>query len=185
VGKEEWSENYALMDGATATAPEMIDGNLKTSGKTAFPSGSDQAYGMSAVSEALVTLPEKQSIYKVVIHSPNLKTFDLMADKGDDNWHKVKEVKSVQSSPIELRISAAITDKIKIRVRSTSDDAEVRRERRARGGWGGGNRGNRRAPAQIDEIELYGYASSGQIASTAQSEEKTSEEDELDQLLTK
>ena len=186
VGKEEWSDNYALMDGVTATAPEMIDGNLKTSGKTAFPTGADQAYATSSISEVVVTLPEKQSIYKVVIHSANLKTFDLMADKGDNNWYTVKEVKSVRRNPIEVRLSA-ITNKIRVRVKATTSDAEFRREREAGRGWDGGGtrRGNRRAPADISEIELYGYASSAQVASTAPSEEKMSEEDELDQLLNK
>jgi len=175
VGKEEWSKNYSLADGVTATAPEMIDGNLKTSGKTASPAGTDQSRGTPAVSEAIVTLPERKSIYKVIIYSSNLRTFDLMADKGDNNWERIKEVKSVQGSPIELRVST-LTNKIKVRVKSTTDDAKVGREQRSRAG--GGRRGRRRAPGDISEIEIYGYASSEQAAST-------SEEAELDKLLSK
>ncbi len=36
--KQEWSENYAQMDGATSTSPQMIDGNLQTVGETSSPS---------------------------------------------------------------------------------------------------------------------------------------------------
>jgi len=185
VGKEDWSDNYALMDGATATAPEMIDDDLKTSGKSAPPAAGERSRDIASVSEAVVTLPEKRSIYKVVIHSSNLKTFDLMADKGGNNWEKIKEVKSVPSRPIELRVST-VTNKIKVRVKATTDDAKVGRERRSRAG-GGGRRGRGRAPADISEIEVYGYASSEQAASTAKSEEEAKSEEDalLDQLLSK
>ena len=30
---QEWSENYALMDGVQSTSPETIDGNLETIGE--------------------------------------------------------------------------------------------------------------------------------------------------------
>jgi hypothetical protein len=177
VGTEEWSENYALMDGATATAPEMIDGDLKTSGQTSFPEELSSFMRSSPASEAIVTLPEKMSIYRVVINSPNLKIFDIFSDKGDDNWELIKENQKAKTNPVEVRISTN-TDKIRIRVRTTTDDAGLNRAS-GRGGWG--NRTRQRAPATINEIELYGFASSETGASAGGT--KSAEEEELDQLL--
>jgi hypothetical protein len=181
VGTEEWSENYALMDGVTATSPEMIDGNVKTSGQTSFPEGADSSmYGSSPPSEAIVTLPERMSIYRIVINSPNLVVFDVFADKGDNDWEMIKENQKVSKNPANVRVST-VTDKIRIRVRTTKDDAEVGRRSRARS-WGGRTSGRQRAPATINEIELYGFATSG--ISTQAGETKSAEEEELDRLLT-
>ncbi len=33
---QEWSNNYALMDGVQSTSPEMIDGNFETIGEAAL-----------------------------------------------------------------------------------------------------------------------------------------------------
>ena len=131
VGTEEWSENYALMNGATATSPEMIDGNVKTSGQTSFPEGADASmYGSSPPSEAIVTLPERMSIYRIVINSPDLQVFDVLSDKGDNDWEVIKENQKVTKNPIDVRVST-VTDKIRIRVRTTSGDAEAGRKSRA------------------------------------------------------
>ena len=35
--EQEWSENYCLADGVGCTAPEMIDGDINTVGRTTFP----------------------------------------------------------------------------------------------------------------------------------------------------
>lgn len=181
VGEGGWSEDYALMDGVTATAPEMIDGDLKTSAKTSFPEGASASmYGSSPPSEAIITLPEKKSIYRIVIYSPNLKTFDILSDKGNNNWETIKEVKSVQQSPVDVRVSTT-TDKIRIRVKTTTDDAELGRRDRARS-WGGRRIGRQRAPAIIEEIELYGYATASKAGSAQATKE--AEEKELDKLLT-
>ncbi|HIE27638.1 TPA: hypothetical protein EYP66_10155 [Candidatus Poribacteria bacterium] len=179
IGTDKWSENYALMDGVTATSPEMIDGDVKTSGQTTFPEGADVfMYGTSPPSEAIITLPKRMSIYRVVINSPNLVTFDIFVDKGDNDWEIVKENQKVTKNPVDVRLSAN-TDKIRIRVRTTTDDAEVGRQSRARS-WRGSRGGRQRAPATINEIELYGFATSG----TEVSAEEAAEEEELDKLLT-
>jgi hypothetical protein len=181
VGTENWSENYALKDGVTATSPEMVDGDVKTSGKTAFPEGADASmYGTSPPSEAIVTLPERMSIYRIVIHSPDLKVFDVLSDKGSNDWEVIKENQKMTKNPIDVRVST-ITNKVRIRVRTTSTDAEVGRQSRARN-WGGRQSGRQRAPATINEIELYGFATGGAGASSA--ETKAAEEEELDKLLT-
>lgn len=181
VGTENWSENYALKDGVTATSPEMIDGDVKTSGQTTFPEGADASmYGSSPPSEVIVTLPERMSIYRIVIHSPNLTIFDVLADKGNNNWEKIKENQKMTENPVDVRVSTN-TDKIRIRVKTTADDADVGRKSRARS-WGGRQTGRQRAPATINEIELYGFATGGAGASST--ETKAAEEEELDKLLT-
>ena len=164
LSKQEWSENYTQMAGVTATSRQMIDGNLRTVGETRFPAESRGFRGTSPPSEVVITLPEKKMIRRVVIHSENLKTFDILADKDGSakgpNWQLIKEVKSVHTNPTELSISTAfLTDKIRIRVLHTTSDSSVRRQQRARSGGGRRSRGNQRAAAKINEVELYGYKS--------------------------
>ena len=182
VAKQEWSENYAAIEGVRATNARMIDGNIRTFGETAFREGSDQnTYGPAPTSQAVVMLPERKVIRRVVIHSDNLKKFTVYADKGSEDWEIIKEVNNVASNPIDLSVNAPFpTDKIRIRVLGTTDDASLRRGQRRRDFWASGNR---RAPGKIYEIELYGY----QSAIAADAEEpmgsQGQSEVELDQLL--
>ena len=189
ISKQEWSENYALMDGVKSTSPEMIDGNLKTLGKTLFPVETQNLYGGSPASHVVITLPKKRKISRIVIHSENLKTFDVLADKGGGtgdriNWKLIGEVKSVQKNPIDLSLSGSFpTDRIRVRILSTSDDAELRRRHRARTGGGRGHGAHRRAAGEIFEVELYGYQSAEGIAEKEAEEILDSREQELDDLL--
>ena len=181
VAKQEWSENYASVTGVRATNTRMIDGNIRTFGETAFREGSQDSFGPAPTSQAVVMLPERKVIRRVVIHSDNLKKFTVYADRGTEDWEIVKEVNNVTSSPIDLSVNAPFpTDKIRIRVLGTTDDAALRRGQRRRNFWASGNR---RAPAKIYEIELYGY----QSATAADAEEPMGSQDqseaELDQLL--
>ena len=182
VAKQEWSENYTSIAGVRATNAKMIDGNIRTFGETAFREGSEQdTFGPAPTSQAVVLLPERKVIRRVVIHSDNLKKFTVYADKGSADWEIIKEVNNVTSNPIDLSVNAPFpTDKIRIRVLGTTDDASLRRGQRRRNFWASGNR---RAPAKIYEIELYGY----QSATAADAEEPMGSQDqseaELDQLL--
>ena len=178
LAKQEWSENYASIEGVRATNARMIDGNIRTYGETAFREGAQDAFGPAPTSQAVVMLPERKTIRRVVIHSDNLKKFNVYADKGSDDWQIIKEVNNVASNPIELSVNAPFpTDKIRIRVLGTTDDAALRRGQRRRNFWASGNR---RAPAKIYEIELYGY----QSATAARPEESEDQrEAELDLLL--
>lgn len=182
VSKQELSENYALMEGVKATSPQMIDGNLTTVGEAALPEGAEGAFGMSPATEALITLPEKRVVSRIVIHSKNLKQFDVWADKGVNDWVVLKEVKSSKTNPIVLSglRSHFPTDRIRIRVLGTTDDAEMRRRERARGGFQVVGFGYRRAPGKFYEIELYGYKSSEETEMKQEVEER---EQELDDLL--
>jgi hypothetical protein len=184
IPKQELSENYAVMEGVHATNPAMIDGNLRTVGTTVLPEGAEGAYGMSPTTEAIVTLPEKKVIYKIVIHAGNLKTFDVFGDKGNGDWVVLKEIKSVKSNPIQLSGFRRVfpTDRIRVRVLATTDDASLRRSARARGGFLNRFSGNRRAPAEIYEIEIYGYKSAEEVSVEEAEDQKEKELDELLEL---
>ena len=77
---QQWSENYALLPGTTASDPAFIDDNPETIGQSQRKKGSGSAgTDINIPSEAIVYLPEKKSIYRIVIHSTNLEAFELHA----------------------------------------------------------------------------------------------------------
>ena len=183
--EQEWSDNYALMEGTQSTVPQAIDGKLNTIGETTFPTSSEGMMGANSASQVIITLPEKKVIRRIVIHSDNLAQFDIYANKGsitaNEDWQLIKDVKSVKQSPIQVSVLVAFpTDRIRLRVLGTKDDALLNRQRRARSGGFRGWDSNRRAAAKIREIELYGYKTAAQVEAEEASE---SREKELDDLL--
>lgn len=183
--EQEWSENYSLLEGTQATSPQMIDGRLNTIGETTFPAGSQGFVGANPASQVVITLPEKKVIRRIVVHSDNLTEFDIFADKGsiavDADWQLIKDVKSVKSSPIKISLLIPFpTDRIRLRVLGTKDDALLSRQERARSAGRGWNVGSRRAVGKIREIELYGYKTSEQVAVEEATDRR---EKELDDLL--
>lgn len=146
VAKQEWSENYAALEGVEATSPLMVDGQRSTIGETEIPTG---GRGSTEFSEAVVKLPEEKSIRKVVIYTPNIQSFSLYAGgRDEDQWKPLGEVKNNDNKMITMDVSTT-TDRIRVRVRETSDD-ELQP----------GGRGSRsrvqRAKGKIQEIEIYG-----------------------------
>jgi hypothetical protein len=185
--EQEWSENYALMEGVQATSPQMIDGKLNTMGETTFPSGTQGVMGANSASQVIITLPEKKIIRRIVIHSDNLSSFDIYADKGsiavEADWQLIKDVKSVKTSPIQISLLIPFpTDRIRLRVLGTKDDALLNRQRRARSGGFRGWDANRRAAAKVREIELYGYKTAEQVESEQVTDKREKELDDLLQL---
>lgn len=183
--KQEWSENYALLEGTSATSPQMIDGNMNTIGETSFPTGTDSAFGSNPASEVILTLPEKKVIRRIVIHSDNIKSLDVFADQGgiivDTDWKLIKDLKSVKTKPIEIPVLVPFpTNRIRIRVLSTTDDANLKRRQRARSGGLRQFGQNRRAQGKIREVELYGYKT---VEQTKKSDAAETREKELDDLL--
>lgn len=187
LSQQEWSENYSLLEGTTSTSPSMIDGDINTIGETTLPATASSAMGSNPAPEVVITLPEEKVIRRIVIHSENLKTFDIFADQGgivkDTDWKLIKEIKTVKTNPIEIPVLISHpTNRIRLRVLSTTDDANLKRSQRARSG-GGGFRGfgqNRRAQGKIKEIELYGYKTVEQTKENTAAENR---EKELDDLL--
>lgn len=194
LSEQEWSENYTQLDGTRATSPQMIDGNYHTVGITQPFSAPQGIYRFNAGSEVIITLPEKKSIRKIVIHSDNIKEFNLYADKGgtslrDTDWQVIKEVKSVKSYPLEISIPFAFpTDRIRLVVLDTANDASLWRRAKAKFYQGdmslltfGGVAEFRRSIAgRISEIEIYGFKSAEETAAAKSDPQR---EDELDAIL--
>lgn len=186
ITEQTWSENYALIEGVQANDPAIVDGDLKTIGQSQYvePS-SDVVQSHHASSESVILLPDPKSIHRVVVHSSNMEAFDIWVADNQGRWGRIKEIKSIKQKIIDVRLNRAVrTTGIKIRVRRTSDDAELRQKniQRVRG-WRIYS-GHVRAPAKISEIELYGFASKQDVedAQNALSQEEADEK-ELDELL--
>ena len=182
--EQEWSENYAIMEGVQATSPQMIDGKLNTIGETTFPAGSQGFIGANPASQVVITLPEKKTIRRIIIHSDNLSEFDIYADKGsiavDADWQLIKDVRSVKENPIKISLLIPFpTDRVRLRVLGTKDDALLSRQERARSGGRGWNIGSRRAVGKIREIELYGYKTAEQVEEEQATDKREKELDEL------
>lgn len=184
LAAQEWSENYALLEGTRATSPEMIDGNLNTIGQTNV-SAETMKQLVRGRSEVVVTLPEKKMIRRIVIHTDNLKEYDIAADKGGSalataDWVLVKEVKNARPSPVELLVSIPFpTDRIRVRVLKTTEDAQLAREKNQRLG-GITLVSTTGAPGKIREIEIYGYKSTKEMEADKATDDR---EQELDDLL--
>ena len=171
---QEWSENYALQPGVAASDPAFIDGNPETVGQSQRKkSAAIQMAELNVPSEALVHLPEKRSIYRIVIHSANLQEFEVQALNSLGAWEKIYDRRTNKDRMIDIRLSRVVTTaSIKILVRQTTDDAAARREnlqldrenvqtpdgRTRRGRYIYKLKGPTTALAKISEIELYVYA---------------------------
>ncbi len=160
---QQWSENYVLMAGTTSNDPAMIDGNLETIGETKYiESTSKQTVRSFMVpSEGIVMLAQPKSIKKIIIHSQNLKSFDLFALENNGNWKHIQEVKSMVSRPFNLILRVPVyTAGLKIRVVKTSDDDALRRQNIQKIQGVSMFSGHTKALAKINEIEVYGFVES-------------------------
>ena len=178
---QEWSENYALMDGTQSTTPQAIDGNLNTIGDAVFPG---DVTGMSPASEVVITLPEKKKIRRIVVYSENVVEFDVFVAKEshttERNWTLIKEIKNASNSATVAVLTPYPTDRVRLRIRRTRDDASKSREFGAK--YVGYIRAsNRRAVGKIREIELYGYKTTSEQVEVDKTEDKR--EQDLDDLL--
>ena len=171
---QQWSENYALLPGVTASDPAIIDGKPETIGQSQRKKRSGSAViDLDIPSEAIIYLPEKRSVYRIVIHSTNLEAFELMAYNSRGEWDKIYDKRSNKASIIDVRLNTVVrTTGVKLIVHRTTEDAARRREnvqiRREnveikegqvrRGQLRYHITGPTTALAKIAEIELYGYA---------------------------
>ena len=171
---QQWSENYALQPGVTASDPTFIDGKPETIGQSQRKKSSGSALtDLKIPSEAIIHLPEKRSIYRIVIHSTNLEDFELQAFDSLGEWKKIYDRRTNKDRVIDIRLNKVVTTTgIKLLVRRTTDDAAQRRENlklrrenvetsdggRRRGRYLYHLTGPTTALAKIAEMELYGYA---------------------------
>ena len=170
---QQWSENYAIQPGVTASDPALIDGKPETVGQSQRKkSAAIQTADLNVPSEAIIHLPEKRSIYRIVIHSTNLEDFEVQAFDSLGEWEKIYDQRTNKDRIIDIRLNKVVTTTgIKLLVRRTTDDAAQRRENlklkrenvetpdggRRRGRYLHHLTGPTTALAKIAEIELYGY----------------------------
>lgn len=115
---QEWSDNYALLDGTKSTSSKAFDGNMETVGHAKRVKKNRAV--RSGPAELVVILPEKKVIRKIVIHSDNLKKFRLYVDIGgtllkDTDWKLIVEEQSVKKGVAVVPISYLhATDKVKL-----------------------------------------------------------------------
>ena len=186
ITDQTWSENYALMEGVQANDPAIVDGDLKTIGQSQYAeASSDTVQSHHASSESVIFLPDPQSIHRIVMHSSNVEAFDIWVTDNQGRWGRIKEIKSVEQEVIDVRLNRAVhTSGVKIRIRRTSDDAELRQKniQRVRG-WRVYS-GHVKAPAKISEIQLYGFISKQDVEDVQNAiSEEEADEKELDELL--
>ena len=155
--EQQWSENYALADGVQSTSPEMIDGDLNTIGKASFPvrEGTGEP---SRNAEVVITLPEKKTINKIVIHSDDLPDFKVLAYAGTvgviDDWKLINEFTNNKQKEIVIKTSIQ-TDKILIRARGIAPISSTESTRV----MGGVVTSRKVMEPEIREIEFYGFES--------------------------
>ncbi len=170
---QQWSENYVRAPGATASDPAFIDGNMETIGLSQRKKGSGSTVtDLDIPSEAIVHLPEKRSLYRIVIHATNLESFEVLAFNTRGEWDKIFDERKNKEPVIDIRLAKAVqTNGIKLIVHRTTEDAARRREnvqiRREnvqvaegqvrRGRYQYVITGPTTALAKIAEIELYGF----------------------------
>ena len=140
---QEWSENYALLDGTTCTSAEMIDGNLETVGTTGH--------------WIIVTLPQRKSVHRIVIKGTNIEDVIVYESLGGEgNWRKIEQIKNNVAPTIDMRVRV-ITDGIRFRVGGTFDDKRIAGQYDPRYD-AVRNRQVKRGHPYAQEIELYGFA---------------------------
>ena len=175
---QQWSENYALMEGVKANDPVIVDDNLNTVGQSQLKKGSGSLdLDRWQNSESVIILPEKKKIYRVTIHSSNLRDFQLLALNTLGEWDVIHDQQHNKSKVIDIHLKRSVTtDGIKLLVRETTDDKARRRQNSKierenevvsggkvrKGGYVYKITGPHAAPAKIAEIKLFGYADASQ-----------------------
>ncbi|MCE2403165.1 hypothetical protein J4G08_20095 [Candidatus Poribacteria bacterium] len=108
IEPQEW-ENLSVADGVTCTAPEMIDGNLKT-------------VGYAKGRWIHLTLLTRKTIHRIIIRGTNITDAILYKQlEGDGRWQAILEVHNNRGNAIEMRRSI-VAQSLRIFVGGTSED---------------------------------------------------------------
>ena len=102
--------NYAVTDGVTCTAPEMIDGDLKTRGYA------DGRW-------IHLNLPTQKAIHRITINGTNIINAMIYEKlEGEGRWRAIMQIQNNESPVIKMRVNAVVTDAIRIYISGTTDD---------------------------------------------------------------
>lgn len=101
--------NYAVEEGVTCSAPEMIDGELKTKG---YASGRF----------IHLNLPRRKAIHRITIRGTNI-TDAMVYEKleGEGRWRAILQIQNNSRPVIAMRMST-VTEALRIYVSGTADD---------------------------------------------------------------
>ena len=137
--------NYAVTEGVTCTAPEMIDGDVKTRGYA------DGRW-------IHLNLPTQKAIHRITLNGTNIINAMIYEKlEGEGRWRAIMQIQNNESPVIKMRINAVVTDAIRIYISGTTDDEKKASQYDPR-------RGAivpqiKLGRAFIHELEVYGFVS--------------------------
>ncbi|MDE0681945.1 MAG: hypothetical protein OXI63_03415 [Candidatus Poribacteria bacterium] len=137
--------NYAVTEGVTCTAPEMIDGDVKTRGYA------DGRW-------IHLNLPTQKAIHRITINGTNIINAMIYEKlEGEGRWRAILQIQNNESPVIKTRFSGVVTDAIRIYISGTTDDEKKASQYDPR-------RGAivpqiKLGRAFIHELEVYGFVS--------------------------
>ncbi len=137
--------NYAVTEGVTCTAPEMIDGDEKTR-------------GYAAGRWIHLNLPTQKAIHRITIRGTNITSFMIYEKlEGEGRWHPIQQVQNNESPVVQMRVSGVVTDALRIYISGTTEDEKMRGEFDPMHGRVVSR--VRLGRAFVHEIEVYGLVS--------------------------
>ena len=137
--------NYAVTEGVTCTAPEMIDGDVKTRGYA------DGRW-------IHLNLPTQKAIHRLTINGTNIINAMVYEKlEGEGRWRAILQIQNNESPVIKTRFSGVVTDAIRIYISGTTDDEKKASQYDPR-------RGAivpqiKLGRAFVHELEVYGFVS--------------------------
>ncbi len=178
-------QNYTQLEGTEATHPAFIDGDLQTIGETAFPQseGTSRIGVDSPPTEAYILLPDVFTINALRIHAETIRGIDVVVEDPNQGWKLYERIDGLSGPIINVKMKGIVrASGIKIRVRSTTEDAAVRQKnmRTDRRGFRYVT-GETRATAPIAEIEVLGPPTT--LAQDADDEAPSPIDDEIGAIL--
>ena len=141
---QEWSQNYALTEGVTCSAQEMIDGDIKTVGSSGY--------------QVRINLPERKTIHRLVFRQTNIQNLTLYIDRNNDDendWMKWEQIDNNRESTFEIR-KVFNAQRIRILIGATSDDQRIA-AKYTHSRTGTHRQTVKRGAPFVHEIELYGF----------------------------
>ncbi len=155
-------ENFALMEGTRANHPGLIDGDLRTMGESEPPAS--EAANSSIVgtppTEAVVLLPTERVITKIVVHSEEILSLDLLFESSSSGWVIHDKYDGLKGPSFVLKPRGLVSASgVKLRIRRGTGDKALQKKNVQRAGGYTIYRGPTRANVKIREIELFGPVS--------------------------
>jgi|SaaInl4_135m_RNA_FD_contig_21_508617_length_1683_multi_7_in_0_out_0_1 hypothetical protein len=157
------SENFALLEGTRANHPGLIDGDLRISGASEPPNeeSTRNARMTSPPTEAVVLLPVEKTITKIVVHSDQILSLDLLFETPTSGWVLHDRYDGLKGPRIVLKPRRLVSASgVKLRIRKGTGDRKVRQENIERTGYTTWISGATNAPVEIKEIEILGPVTS-------------------------